>query len=492
MNRKKDISPNLTIIGLGPGDPDLLTRRAWEVITSSEEIYLRTKEHPTVKGFPPDLKVHSFDKYYQEEDNFEIIYKRITAEIINLSQRGKGVVYAVPGDPFVAETTPLMILKKARELDLVVEVIPGVSFLEPSFSAMESDPLPQITILDALEFQEAHYPPFPPDTPVLIAQVYSQEVASNLKLTLMAVYPDDHPVYLIHDAGTNKELVETLPLFELDRSRRIKNRSSVYLPPLEQGSSLESFQEIIAHLRAPDGCPWDREQDHQSLRPNLLEEVFEVLEAIDADDPEAMQEEFGDLLLQIVLHAQIANEYGEFSMSDVIRGIYQKIVQRHPHVFEDLSIDQTGEVMRNWEKIKAEERKINGDEAKGLLDGIPATLPALTQSQTYQKRAARVGFDWEDIQGALNKIPEEIEEIKAAGETTQRSAEVGDLLFSVVNIARWLDIDAESALRRANRRFKKRFSFIEKEARASGRELSEMELDELDSLWEQSKSLDED
>ena len=492
MNRKKDISPNLTIIGLGPGDPDLLTRRAWEVITSSEEIYLRTKEHPTVKGFPPDLKVHSFDKYYQEEDNFEIIYKRITAEIINLSQRGKGVVYAVPGDPFVAEATPLMILNKARELDLVVEVIPGVSFLEPSFSAMESDPLPQITILDALEFQEAHYPPFPPDTPVLIAQVYSQEVASNLKLTLMAVYPDDHPVYLIHDAGTNKELVETLPLFELDRSRRIKNRSSVYLPPLEQGSSLESFQEIIAHLRAPDGCPWDREQDHQSLRPNLLEEVFEVLEAIDADDPEAMQEEFGDLLLQIVLHAQIANEYGEFSMSDVIRGIYQKIVQRHPHVFEDLSIDQTGEVMRNWEKIKAEERKINGDEAKGLLDGIPATLPALTQSQTYQKRAARVGFDWEDIQGALNKIPEEIEEIKAAGETTQRSAEVGDLLFSVVNIARWLDIDAESALRRANRRFKKRFSFIEKEARASGRELSEMELDELDSLWEQSKSLDED
>ena len=162
MNRKQDTSPDLTIIGLGPGDPDLLTRRAWEVITSSEEIYLRTKEHPTVKGFPLDLKVHSFDQYYQEEDNFEIIYQRITAEIINLSQKGKGVVYAVPGDPFVAEATPLMILNKARELNLVVEVITGVSFLEPSFSAMESDPLPQITILDALDLQEAHYPPFPP------------------------------------------------------------------------------------------------------------------------------------------------------------------------------------------------------------------------------------------------------------------------------------------------------------------------------------------
>ena len=492
MNRKENTSPDLTIIGLGPGDPDLLTRKAWEVITSSEEIYLRTKEHPTVKGFPPDLKVHSFDKYYQEEDNFEIIYQRITAEIISLCQEGKGVVYAVPGDPFVAEATPLMILKKARELNLVVEVIPGVSFLEPSFSAMETDPLPMITILDALELQQAFFPPFPPDTPVLIAQVYSPEVASNLKLTLMAVYPDDHPVYLIHDAGTNKELVETLPLFELDRSRRLQNRSSVYIPPLDQGSSLESFQEIIAHLRAPDGCPWDREQDHQSLRPNLLEEVFEVLEAIDADDPEAMQEEFGDLLLQIILHAQIASEYGEFSMSDVIRGIYQKIIQRHPHVFEDLSFDKTGEVMRNWEKIKAEERKINGDEEKGLLDGVPASLPALTQSQTYQKRAARVGFDWKDIQGVLNKIPEEIEEIKATRESSQRAAEIGDLLFSVVNIARWLDIDAESALRKANRRFKRRFSFIEKEARAVGRELSEMELDELDSLWDQSKLLDDD
>ncbi|MCJ7714970.1 MAG: nucleoside triphosphate pyrophosphohydrolase [Anaerolineales bacterium] len=492
MNRKKSTSPTLTIVGLGPGDPDLLTRKAWEVISSSEDIYLRTKEHPTVDGFPPDLVVHSFDDYYQEENNIEIVYERITAEIIKLSQKDNGVVYAVPGDPFVAEATTPMILTRAREMGIDVVVIPGVSFLEPTLSTLKKDPLPQITILDALELQEAHYPPFPPDTPVLIAQVYSPAVASNLKLILMAVYPDDHPVYLIHDAGTKTELVENLPLFELDRSQNIGNRSSVYLPPLEHGSSLESFQEIIAHLRAPDGCPWDREQDHQSLRPNLLEEVFEVLEAIDADDSEAMQEEFGDLLLQIVLHAQIASEYGEFSMSDIIRGIYLKIIQRHPHVFEDLSIDQSREVMRNWEKIKAEERVNNGDGEKGLLDGVPNTMPALTQAQTYQKRAARIGFDWKDIEGVLKKIPEEIQEIKEAGESPQRVAEVGDLLFSVVNIARWLNIDAESALRSANRRFKERFSFIEKEARATGRELSEMDLDELDNLWEQSKSIDED
>jgi len=491
-NQGKDAPPNIIIVGLGPGDPDLLTRRAWTVINSAEEIYLRTRDHPTVEGLPPNLKVHSFDGFYQEEDSFEVVYQRIAAEIIKLSQENASVIYAVPGDPFVAEATTPMILSKARELELEVEIIPGVSFLEPSFEAAKIDPLPQITILDALEMQDTHYPPFPPDTPVLIAQVHSIEVASNLKLTLMAVYPDDHPLLLIHDAGTESEQIEKIPLFELDRSRMIKNRSSVFLPPLEKGSSLESFQEIIAHLRAPDGCPWDREQDHQSLRQNLLEETYEVLEAIDAEDLAAMQEEFGDLLLQIILHAQIASEDGEFTMSDVIRGIYLKIIQRHPHVFEDLSLDQSEDVIKNWERIKAQERKMNGESTRGLLDGVPVSMPSLTQAQTYQKRAARVGFDWEDIQGVISKIPEEIKELQDSREPREQAAEVGDLLFSVVNISRWLEIDAESALRGTNRRFKERFSYLEKEARAIGRELSEMTFDELDILWEQSKSLEGD
>jgi len=488
MIDKQQTSPDILILGLGPGDPNLLTRRAWDVINSAEEIYLRTNQHPTVDGFPPDLRIHSFDPYYQAEDSFKDVYQRITDEVIALGQNAPGVIYAVPGDPYVAEATTPMILSQARENDLTVEIIPGVSFLEPTFSALEVDPLPQITILDALELLNAHYPPFPPDKPALIAQVYSPEIASHVKLTLMAVYPDQHPVLLIHDAGTESELVENISLFELDRSRKIKNRSSVLIPPLELGSSLESFQEIIAHLRAPDGCPWDREQDHQSLRTNLLEETYEALEAIDADDPAAMQEEFGDLLLQIILQAQIAGESGEFTMSDVIRGIYQKIIHRHPHVFEELSIDQAEDVIRNWERIKAQDRELNGEIGKGLLDGVPTSLPALTQAQTYQKRAARMGFDWADMQGVMEKIPEEIAEIQEAQLPAEQAAEVGDLLFSVVNIARWLDIDSESALRGANKRFKIRFADIEKKARASGHELSEMTLEELDKLWEQAKS----
>jgi len=402
------------------------------------------------------------------------------------------VIYGVPGDPFIAEATPAMICARAKDENLIVEIIPGVSFLEPTFAALQSDPLPQVTILDALEMQTAHYPSFPPDKPALIVQLYSQEIASNVKLTLMTVFPDQHSVTLIHDAGTDLEIVEERPLYEIDRSQQIKNRTALYVPPLVEGSSLESFQEIIAHLRAPDGCPWDREQDHQTLRPNLLEETFEALEAIDTDDPAAMQEEFGDLLLQIVLHAQIASEYGEFTMSDIIQGIHEKLIHRHPHVFADLDLEDPDFVLKNWEAIKAQDREENGEQEKGLLDGVPGSLPALTQAETYQQRAARVGFDWEDIQGVLAKIPEEISELQSEKDLSRQSAEIGDVLFSVVNIARWLKIDAESALRGANQRFKHRFKYIEKEARASGRELSKMSLEELDQLWERSKSTFED
>ncbi len=481
--------PDIIILGLGPGDPDLLTLRASRVINEADRIYLRTREHPTMSGLPSKIEIISFDDYYQDEKTFEKVYQRIVNEIIRLAKEGPGVIYGVPGDPFIAEATPALICSQAEKEGLVVEIIPGVSFLEPTFAALKSDPLPQVTILDALEMQTSHFPTFPPDKPALIVQLYSPEIASNTKLTLMSVFQDQHPVMLIHDAGSGSEMIEELQLFEIDRSQFIKNRTVLYVPPLPDGSSLESFQEIIAHLRAPDGCPWDREQDHQTLRPNLLEETFEALEAIDNDDSAAMQEEFGDLLLQIVLHAQIASEYGEFTMSDIIQGIHTKLIHRHPHVFSGLDLDEPDEVLKNWEAIKAQERHQNGAGDKGLLDGVPASLPALTQAETYQKRAARVGFDWEEFQDVLAKIPEEITELQSEKSLIRQTEEIGDILFSVVNVARWMKVDAESALRGANKRFKTRFSYLEKEARAVGRELSKMSLEELDQLWEQSKTM---
>ncbi len=481
--------PAIIILGLGPGDPDYLTTRAIDVLSTAEEVYLRTDQHPTVIGLPESLIVHSFDWIYDEEDDYQVVYQRIVREVISLAQTQPPVVYAVPGDPFIAEDTPALILKEARQAGLSVEVISGVSFLEPTFAALEADPLPQVTVVDALALTSAYHPTFPPDQQALIVQIHSNQVASDLKLTLMAIYPDDHPVSLVHQAGTPQLSIENIPLYKLDRSKLIGNRTALYLPPLAQGSSMESFLELIAHLRGPDGCPWDREQDHQSLRPNLLEEAYEALEAIDRDDPLAMQEEFGDLLLQIVLHAQIASEYGEFNFSDVILGIYTKLIQRHPHVFGELELDEAGAVIKNWEAIKAQERQQNGEREKGMLDGVPGSLPALTQAETYQKRAARVGFDWEDLEGVLAKIPEEINELQECPNGTRQAEEIGDLLFSVVNVARWLGVDAESSLRGANQRFKERFDYLEKKARALGRELSDMSMEELDTLWEESKDL---
>jgi tetrapyrrole methylase family protein/MazG family protein len=478
---------DIIIVGLGPGDPQLLTREAWELLANIEEIHLRTRQHPTVAGFPDHLKIFSFDDYYRDGVSFPEIYEQILREVMGLGRREQGVVYAVPGHPLVAEATTTAILNQAEREGLSTRVIAGLSFLEPVFTALQIDPLPRTLILDALDLASLHHPPFPPDCPALIAQLYSPRVASELKLTLMTVYPDEHPVTLIHQAGTSEQQVEKVPLYQIDRSKKIGNLTCLYVHPLGTGSSFENFQEIIAHLRAPDGCPWDREQDHQSLRPHLLEEAYEVVYALDQDDPEAMQEEFGDLLLQIVLHAQIGHEYGEFSMVDILEGIYHKIVSRHPHVFSDLDLDGTDQVLKNWEKLKAEERAEKGEEQKGVLDGISPALPALTQAQTVQRRAARVGLDWAEIQGVLEKAAEELEELKQAEDQKERAHELGDLLFALVNLSRWYGIDAESALREANQRFRARFAEVEQAARAEGKALEDYSLQELDHFWEQAK-----
>lgn len=477
----------ITLLGLGPGNPDLLTRQAWHFLKNISEIYLRTKQHPVVDGLPPGLQVHSFDYLYEREDEFEKVYKQIVESIVEFGLQPNGVVYAVPGHPFIAESTCPEIASQAREAGIPLRIIPGLSFIEPVMTALNLDLLPHTALVDALEMAVAHVPPFPPSAPAFVAQLHSKLVASNVKLTLMSVYPDEHPVHLIHAAGTTRERVESLPLYEIDHSDQIGLLSSLYVPPMGPATSFEAFQEIIAHLRAPDGCPWDREQTHQTLRPHLLEEAYEVISALDANDPGAMREEFGDLLLQIVLHAQIASEFGEFNISDVIEGVHTKIVNRHPHVFGDLELREVDGVLLNWERIKSEERLANGEGELGLLDGVAQALPALIQAEQFQKRASRVGFDWKDITSVINKVKEELSEVHHAKEHSARAEEIGDLIFAVVNLARWYDVDAESALREANTRFKIRFNQIERVVRFQNRSISDLSTDELESIWRASK-----
>jgi tetrapyrrole methylase family protein/MazG family protein len=297
---------------------------------------------------------------------------------------------------------------------------------------------------------------------------------------------------LIHAAGTPEEQVESLPLYAIDRSEQIGALTVLYLPPLPMGAAFEDFFEIVAHLRAPDGCPWDRKQTHRSLRSHLLEETYEALAALDAGDFNKMREEFGDLLLQIVLHAVIAAEEGEFNIADVVQGVSEKIIRRHPHVFGDVQADDAETVLQNWEKLKQAEREANGETEKSLLDGISPAMPALAVAQKYQERAARVGFDWPVVEEVLDKILEEVHEVRTARNQDELAAELGDLFFVLVNFCRWQGVDAESALREANRRFYRRFSYIERMARRQGRSLESLTLDEMETFWQQAKTLTDD
>jgi tetrapyrrole methylase family protein/MazG family protein len=257
----------------------------------------------------------------------------------------------------------------------------------------------------------------------------------------------------------------------------------VTLPSPDNLHKFDTFVEIIARLRAPDGCPWDKEQTHQSLRENLLSEAYEVLEALDEADAAKLREELGDLLLQIVLHAQIAKDDGEFEIDDVIKGISEKIVRRHPHIFGNKKVKDSREVMHNWEVLKKEER----EEGKSMLDGVPRQMPALAYAYEISRRAVRVGFEWENLDGVIDKLIEEIREIKEATGIEEKAQEFGDLLFTLVNFARWQGIDAEAALREANSKFYRRFSRVEALCRQRGKELQKLTLKEWDDLWEEAK-----
>ncbi len=255
------------------------------------------------------------------------------------------------------------------------------------------------------------------------------------------------------------------------------------MPLPENLSQFATLVDIIARLRAPDGCPWDRKQTHASLRENLLAECYEVLEALDEGDSGKLCAELGDLLLQIVLHTQIATEAGEFELGDVVKGINTKLIHRHPHIFGSQKVKDAEEVAHNWEVLKQEEREVD----TSILDSVPKQMPALGYSQEIQRRVAQVGFDWEDIDGVIDKLVEEVSEFKQAANQQQKAQEFGDLLFTLANIARRLGVDLEAALREANGRFYRRFTYMEELCRQRGLNFGELSFAEQNALWEEAK-----
>ena len=457
----------ISIVGLGPGDPELITRRSWRLLTNAAEVWVRTRRHPAVAALIPRVPVQSYDYLYERHEAFDAVYAAIAADVVARGAAGD-VVYATPGDPSVAEATTHLIRELAASRGIAVEVHPGVSFLEPSFAALDEDPIRGAQVVDATALAAAYHPPGSTRQGVMIAQLYSRLLAADVKLTLMNAYPDDHQVTLIWSAGGDSLRTETLPLYALDRREDFDDLTSLWVPPLAYPSDYNALQDVIAHLRSPNGCPWDREQTHESLRPYLLEETYEVLEAIDADDPAKLAEELGDLLIQVALHVQIATEEGEFKMDRVIGHVVEKLIRRHPHVFGDVDVADAAEVARNWETIKARERAQAGEEdaaRKTMLDGIPRALPALALAQTYLERLARVGYPLATAAAGLDE------------DSLARA------LLTLVEQAQSAGLDAESALRRRALALRDRLRAVERLAAERGQKLTDLDPMQQRALW---------
>ncbi len=421
----------ITIVGLGPGDPGLLTKAAWDLLHAADELYVRTEQHPTLAALPASLAIHSFDAIYTSAEDFAAVYRQIAEQVIDLGSRPQGVIYAVPGDPAVGEATTWLIRDLAAARGLAVRVLSGVSFVEPACLALGIDPLERdgLQIVDAMVAAASHAPPFDSSRPALLAQCYSRSLASDVKLTLLHSFDDQHPVTVLSAAGTAQQALRVVPLFELDRSADFDHLTTLYVPPAGPYGAYSRLQEIVAHLRAPNGCPWDREQTLQTLRTDVLEELFELLEALDRDDDEQISEELGDGALALAMLAQIAAEEERFRWPQVMEEVCEKLIRRHPHVFGDVAVSGVDEVLANWARIKEEEGKgkegNEGKQGKGVLDSVPRALPALALANKYQSRLGRAGIT-PDLTGA---------------------DAFGLALWELVAAARAAEVDAETALR---------------------------------------------
>ncbi|MBP1932473.1 nucleoside triphosphate pyrophosphohydrolase [Ammoniphilus resinae] len=480
----------ITVIGLGAGNLEQMPIGVWNRLKQASHIYLRTEKHPVVQDLKDQgILFHSFDHLYEKEGSFHDVYEQITKLLIEKANEETAILYVVPGHPMVAEKTTQLLLQEGPAQGVDVEVTGGQSFLDAAFTALRVDPVEGFSLLDASSLQRDH---LNPHLHLLITQVYDQLTASDAKLSLMEVFPDDYEIILLYSAGVSgEEAAHKIPLYELDHHfKKVHNLALIYVPPTREEKILNrqftTLRDIIAILRGPEGCPWDKEQTHQSIRKNLIEETYEVAEAIDLEEPDALCEELGDLLMQVMLHGQIAEDEGDFNVEDIIQVLNEKLIRRHPHVFGEREAETSQEVVKNWEEIKAQEKRDKGiDPTKqSLLSGVPKDLPALMTAYKLSKKAAKVGFDWDQLQDVYAKIEEELSEVKEAKGSEEIKEELGDLLFAVANLARFLKIDAEEALALTNLKFKRRFHFIEEHLQ---KPLEEATLDEMEWLWQEAK-----
>ena len=480
----------ITILGLGPGDFGLLTLETWDRLQSGQPLFLRTAQHPVVAELDKrDICYTTYDHEYETGQSFEAVYQAIANDVIRQAGAGESVLYAVPGSPLVAEKTVSLIRAMADARGIAVAILPAMSFLETLYARLAIDPIAGVTVVDAADIDRL---PRDLGTALVVTQIYSRQVASDTKLALMELFPDDYGVTFVRNLSLPDEDIRTIQLLELDRQPVIDHLVCLFVPAKHEQSntfSLDPLTTVMARLRSPQGCLWDVEQTHASLRRYMVEEVYEVLEAIDNKDEHGLCEELGDLLLQIVFHARIAEETGLFSMQDVIDEVTAKLIRRHPHVFGDITVRDAAEVVVNWETIKKSEK----GHRRSVLDGVSPGLPSLLRACKLQSKAAKVGFDWDDIAPVWDKVQEEWQELQQAVASDSVEAvagELGDLLFAVVNLARFLHLEPETALNQTNNKFVNRFLHVEERVRQHGGDWTAFSLEELDEFWCEAKILE--
>ena len=484
--------PKVVVAGLGPGGPEHVTAQTLSTIERTPHRYLRTSRHPSAHLVPDAV---AFDDVYERADTFADVYAEIADMLVAAAVEHGEVLYVVPGSPLVLERSV-----RALQVDARIEcrLLPAMSFLDVAWARLGVDPVERaVRLIDGHEFTTAAAGV---TGALLVAHTHANWVLSDIKLSVddPSGLLDATPVVLLQALGTPDESIVETTWAEMDRTIEADHLTSLYIPSLTTsvGGGYVRFHELARTLR--ERCPWDIEQTHQSLLPYLIEETYEVVDAIqalDADDSatdEALIEELGDLLYQIEFHATIAEQAGRFTIEDVTRGVHDKLVRRHPHVFGDaegnlVDVDGTREVLTNWDKIKRAEKA-----RTSVFDGVPTALPGLAYADAIQSKAAKVGFDWPDVSGALPKIAEEATELAnatAAGSGSDAIAdELGDLLFAVVNVARHLDVDPELALRAATHKFRSRVEQVEQLAAARGIDMHTADLAALDEMWNEVKT----
>ena len=479
----------LKIMGLGPGAYEALTIGALKELKNNKNIYFRTEKHPTVDFLKDEgIKFESYDHAYEKYDSFDDVYKYIAEDLITKIKDDEDLIYAVPGHPLVAEKSVINLIELCKENNIQYEVLPAVSFVDAMMEALQVDPIEGVKIIDAFDMKNQI---LDKRVGTIITQVYNNFIASEVKLRLLEGYEDDTEIIFVRAAGVEGlESIRKIPLYELDWQEDIDYLTSIYIPKdLGNKKDFQDLLDIIETLRNPGGCPWDREQTHESLKSALLEECYEVIDAIENEDEDALIEELGDVLLQVVFHASIGKEDGYFDIMDVIGGISNKMINRHPHVFGNEEANTSEQVLVNWDEIKKEEKGIKTLTEE--MQNIAKSLPATTRAYKVQKKAKKVGFDWDDVNCAMDKVKEELNEIKEVYNCEDKSiieGEVGDLLFACINVARFLEVDGELALDKTIKKFIRRFSYIENEAIKNNKNLKDMTLEEMDKLWEEAKT----